>query len=132
MKQGRVSDLFRALIPVGTVDAVRQEYQVFRAAGGDFLIFSPSSRGSSSYHMTVVDSAKVEALEKMVGRQGVTTGSLMKEGKLEEAFGPTDKVATRFDLLMGLYVLTAMGKVEMEKEGRNLVFRRKTAEAKPA
>lgn len=125
MEGSGVSDLFRALVPVGTVGAVRQEYHVFRTAGGDFLIFSPSSRGSSSYHMTVVDSAKVEALQRVVGRQGVTTGSLMKEGKLEEAFGPTEKVATRFDLLMGLYVLTAMGKVEMKKEGRNLVFSRK-------
>ncbi len=125
MEEGGISDLFRALVPVGTVNAVRQEYQVFRAAGGDFLVFSPSSRGSSSYHMTVVESAKVEALQKVVGKQGVTTGSLMKEGRLEEAFGPTDKVATRFDLLMGLYVLTAMGRVEMEKEGRNLVFSRK-------
>jgi hypothetical protein len=33
---------------------------------------------------------------------------------------------TRFDLLMALYVLTAQGRVEMSKSGRNLVFTRKT------
>ncbi len=126
MEKGGVSDLFRALVHLGTVEAVRQEYQVFRTAGGDYLVFSPSSRGTSSFHMTMVGAAKVEALHRRVGKQGVTTGSLMKDGKLEEAFGPSNKVETRFDLLMGLYVLTAMGKVEMEKEGRNLVFRRKT------
>jgi hypothetical protein len=125
MERRGVSDLFRALVPVGTVEAVRQEYEVFRTAGGDYLVFSPSSRGTSSFHMTMIDAAKVEALAKVVGRQGVTTGSLMKDGKLEEVFGAGDKVATRFDLLIGLYVLTAMGKVEMMKEGRNLVFRKK-------
>ena len=125
MERRGVSDLFRALVPVGTVEAVRQEYEVFRTAGGDYLVFSRSSRGTSSFHMTMIDAAKVEALAKVVGRQGVTTGSLMKDGKLEEVFGAGDKVATRFDLLIGLYVLTAMGKVEMMKEGRNLVFRKK-------
>jgi len=35
----------------------------------------------------------------------------------------------RFDLLMGLYVLVAQGSVEMEKEGRSLVFRRRKADA---
>ena len=125
MEKGVVSDLFKALIPVGTVEAVRQEYQVFRSAGGDYLVFSPSSRGTSSFHMTVIGAEKVEALAAAVGKHGVTTGSLMKDGKLEEEFGPGDKVATRFDMLIGLYVLTAMGRVEMEKEGRNLVFRRK-------
>lgn len=128
MEIGGVSDLFRALIPIGTVEAVRREYQVFRTAGGSYLVFSPSSRGTASFHMTMVEAAKVEALEKVVGKQGATTGSLMKEGKLEEEFGGEGNVATRFDLLMGLYVLTAQGKVEMTKEGRNLVFRRKTAD----
>ncbi len=128
MEKRSVSDLFRALAHLGTVAAVRQEYQVFRTAGGDFLVFSPSSRGTSSYHMTMVGAAKVEALERVVGKQGVTTGSLMKDGELEEAFGPSNRVETRFDLLMGLYVLTAMGKAEMMKEGRNLVFRRRTGD----
>jgi hypothetical protein len=127
MDRGGVSDLFRALVPVGNVTAVRQEYQVFRTAGGDFLVFSPSSRGSSSFHMTLVEAVKVDALVKVVGKKRVTTGSLMKDGKLEEVFGPGDMVATRFDLLrfdllMALYVLTALGKVEMTKSGRNLVF----------
>ena len=116
---------FAALVPVGTVEAVRQKYQVFRTAGGDYLVFSPSNRGSLSFHMTHVPAAKVQALAKVVGREGVTSGSLLKDVRLEEAFGSEDKVAMRFDLLMGLYVLTAQGSVEMEKEGRNLVFRRR-------
>ncbi len=125
MEQTDVGGLFRALIPVGTVEAVRQEYQVFRAAGGDYLVFSPSSRGSSSFHMTMVTAEKVEALAKVVGKEGATTGSLMKGGKLGEPFGSEDKVATRFDVLMALYVLAALGRVEMQKEGRNLVFTRR-------
>ncbi len=121
-----VSDLFRALIPLGKVEAVRQEYQVFRTAGGDYLVFSPSSRGSASYHMTLVSSAKVEAIAAAVNKGGVTTGSLMKDPRLEEAFGAEDKIAMRFDVLIGLYVLVATGRADMKKDGRNLVFARRT------
>ena len=116
-----VSDLFRALAPMGAIEAVRQEYQVFRTAGGDYLVFSPSSRGSSSFHMTKVSAEKVEALARVVGK-GDTTGSLMKEKKLEEAFDSGDRISMRFDILMGLYILTALGKVRMERSGRKLVF----------
>ncbi|MDA4119763.1 MAG: hypothetical protein OK436_04160 [Thaumarchaeota archaeon] len=117
-----VSNLFRALVEVGSVQAVRQEYQVFRSAGGDFAVFSPSSRGSSSFHMTRVPAENVETLGKLLTKDGVTTGSLMKDERLEEVFGSGEKVAKRFDLLMALYVLTALGKAEMKKSGRILVF----------
>jgi hypothetical protein len=117
-----VSDLFVSVLPVGKVEGVRQEYQVFRTAMGDYVVFSPSSRGSSSFHMTRVSADKVEALASVIGKEGVTTGTLMKEEGLEEAFGAEDKVAMRFDVLMGLYILTALGRVEMAKSGRNLVF----------
>jgi len=120
-----VSNLFRALVEVGSVQAVRQEYQVFRSAGGDFLVFSPSSRGSSSFHMTRVIGEKVEALGKMLTNEGITTGSLMKDERLEEVFGSDEKVDKWFDLLMALYVLTALGKAEMKKSGRILVFSRR-------
>jgi hypothetical protein len=126
MKKGGVSDHFRALIPVGTVEAVRQEYEVLRTAGGDYLVFSPSRRGSTSYHMTLVPSGKVEALAAAMGNGGVTAGLLMKDPKLEEAFGTDDKVAMRFDILIGLYVLTAAGRVEMRRDGRNLIFTKRT------
>ena len=125
MPQDDVSGLFMALVPVGTVEAVRQRYQVFRTAGGDYLVFSPSSRGTLSFHMTQVPAAKVEALSKVVGREGVTTGSLMKEKKLEGAFGSENKVAMRFDLLTSLYVLVATGSAEMRREGRSLIFSKK-------
>ncbi len=128
MSRDDVSDLFRAILPVGTVEAVRQQYRVFRTSTGDFLVFSPSSRGTLSFHMTHVPASKVEALSAAVGREGVTTGSLMKVKKLEEAFGTDDKIAMRFDILTSLYVLAALGEVEMKKEGRNLVFSRKSAE----
>ncbi len=126
MEPTKVGDLFRALVPMGNVEAVRQEYEVFRTAGGDYLVFSPSSRGSSSYHMTIVGSEKVEALAGVLGKDDATTGSLMKSGKLEGVFGAGDNVAMRFDVLMGLYVLTASGRADMKKEGRNLVFTRRT------
>jgi hypothetical protein len=122
MKKRSVSDLFRAVIPIGTVEAVRQEYEVFRTVGGDYLVFSASSRGPSSYHMTVVPSGKVEALAAAMGKGGVTTGSLMGDPKLETAFSTNDRVAMRFEILIGLYVLAAAGRAEMKKDGRNLVF----------
>jgi len=120
--EGGVADIFRALMPVGTVEAVRQKYEVFRTAGGDYLVFSPSSRGSSSYHMTLVSSATVETLAVAMGKEGATTGSLMKDYGLAKALGKRDKIAKRFDILIGLYVLAATGRAEMKKEGKNLVF----------
>jgi hypothetical protein len=72
--------------------------------------------------MTRVPAEKVEALGKMLTNDGVTTGSLMKDERLEEVFGSGEKVAKRFDLLMVLYVLKALGKAEMKKSGRPLVF----------
>ena len=129
MERADVSSLFTPLVPVGTVEAVRQEYQVFRTAGGDFLVFSPSNRGSLSFHMAHVPAVKVQALSKVVDREEVTSGSLLKDERLEDAFGSEDKVVMRFDLLMALYVLVAQGSVEMKKEGRNLVFRRRKVDA---
>lgn len=125
MGQADLSGLFMALFPVGTVEAVRQEYQVFRTAGGDFLVFSPSNRGSRSFHMARVPAAEVQALAKVVGKEGVTSGSLIRDERIEETFGSKDRASMRFDLLMGLYVLVAQGTVGMEKEGRSLVFRSK-------
>lgn len=129
MVKADVSGFFQVLTPVGTVEAVRQAYQVFRTSGGDFLVFSPSNRGSLSFHMTHVPALKVQALAKVVGKDAVTSRSLMKDDRLEDAFDSDDKVAMRFDLLMCLYVLVAQGGVDMEKEGRNLVFRRRKAES---
>jgi hypothetical protein len=123
--EGEVADIFRALMPVGTVEAVRQKYEVFRTAGGDYLVFSPSSRGSSSYHMTLVSSATVGTLAVAMGKEGVTTGSLMKDSRLEKALGKRDKIAKRFDILIGLYVLAAAGRAEMKKEGKKLIFTRR-------
>ena len=129
MDPADISGFFVPLTPVGQVVAVRQEYQVFRTAEGDFLVFSPSNRGSLSYHMTQVPTARVQSLAEVVGGDGATSGSLMKGGRLDEAFGGEDKVAMRFDLLMALYVLVAQGDLEMKKEGRRLVFRRRKRSA---
>jgi hypothetical protein len=68
---------------------------------------------------------RVEALAQAVTKEGVTSGSLMKDDRLTEVFGGREKKWTRFDLLMALYVLTAQGRVEMSKSGRNLVFAKK-------
>lgn len=121
MESIEVADLFVAAFRVGEVRAVRQEYQVFRTASGGYVVLSPSNRGSASFHMTVVSPQKVEAVEKAMRKGKVTSGSLLKQKEVVEAFG-TDGLALRFDLLMALYVLTALGKADMEKEGRNLVF----------
>jgi hypothetical protein len=121
-----ISGLFGALAPVGTVQAVRQVYHVFRTAEGMFVVFSPSNRGTTSYHMSLVEAEKVEAVAEVVTREGVTSGSLMKDEKVVEVFEGEDKAGTRYDVLMALYVLTAQGTVEMNKVGRNLVFAKKS------
>ena len=81
--EGGVADIFRALVPVGTVEAVRQKHEVFRTAGGDYLVISPSSRGSSSFHMASFSSARVETLAMAVRKEGATTGALMKDPRLD-------------------------------------------------
>src|SRR6267143_2210604 len=121
-----ISGLFGALAPVGTVQAVRQVYHVFRTAEGMFVVFSPSNRGTTSYHMSLVEAEKVEAVAEVVTREGVTSGSLMKDEKVVEVFEGEDKAGTRYDVLMALYDLTAQGTVEMNKVGRNLVFTKKS------
>lgn len=124
MSQPDVSDLFRALVDVGTVEAVRQRYRVFRSVSEDYVVFSPSNRGTRSYHMAVVSADKVDAVYEAMEESRATTGSLMKDKKLGDAFGRGGDAGTRFDVLMALYVLTARGKVAMEKEGRTLAFRK--------
>jgi hypothetical protein len=128
MDESAISDLFRPLSFVGTVQAVRQGYQVFRTGGGDFLVFSPSSRGAASFHMTLARAPTVEAVGRALTKGGVTSGSLLKNEEVVSAFG-SEGVALRFDLLMCLYVLTAMGRAEMRKQGRNLVFTRRDGKA---
>ena len=119
-----VSDLFRALTCVGAVEAVKLQYRASRTAGGDYLVFSPSGRGRLSYHLTVVSADTVDSLRGL-GKGGVTTGSLMRDERIESIFGGRDKAATRFGLLMALYVLTARGDSEMTKDGRNVLFRKR-------
>ncbi len=120
-----LSDLFRAIDYVGAVKAVRQDYEVFRTEGGDFLVFRPSRRSSSSFHMTQVSAEKVEALKKIVGKESATSGSLLKDAKVADFFDTEDKVALRFELLMALYVLAALSFAEINRSGRNLVFTHK-------
>jgi hypothetical protein len=121
-----ISGLFGALAPVGTVQAVRQVYHVFRTAEGMFVVFSPSNRGTTSYHMSLVEADKVDAIAEVITKDGVTTGSLMKDDRVTEVFSESDEAGIRYDVLMALYVLTAQGTVEMNKVGRNLVFTKKS------
>lgn len=124
MDQSALSDLFRPLVHIGTVQAVRQGYEVFRTAGGDYVVFSPSNRGSASFHMALVRAGAVEAVASKLSLGGVTSGSILKDEVVAEALG-SEGVALRFDALMCLYVLTASGRANMQKQGRNLVFRRR-------
>jgi hypothetical protein len=119
-----VAGAFSALSLVGTVHAVRQEYRVYRTAGGSYVVMSPSSRGSAAYHLALVGKQKVEALDRIIG-ESATSGSLMGDRRVAEAFGEGDKDVRRFDLLMALYVLSALGKVELRRTGRVLEFSRR-------
>jgi hypothetical protein len=107
---------------IGPVVGVKQEYQVFRTARGDFVVFSKSNRGSTSFHMSFVPATRVEALKQMIPKKGATSGSLLKEKKVIEMFGTEDRDALYFEVLTTLYVLAGMGVVEITKSGRNLVF----------
>ncbi len=107
---------------VGPVVGVKQEYEVFRTARGDFVVFSKSNRSSTSFHMTFVPATRVETLRQAVPKNGATSGSLLKEKRVIETFGTEDRDALYFEVLTTLYVLAAMDIVEISKLGRNLVF----------
>ena len=109
---------------IGPVAGVKQEYQVFRTARGDYVVFNKSNRGGSSFHATFVQAAKAEALIRLVPKGGATSGALLKEKKVTEIFPADTKEARYFEVLTTLYVLAAMNSVEISKSGRNLVFTR--------
>jgi hypothetical protein len=113
---------------VGPVSGVKQEYHVFRTARGDFVVFSKSNRGSTSFHATFVPEVRVESLRTAIPKKGTTSGSLLKEKGVAEKFGTDDKAALYFEVLTTLYVMAAMGIVEITKSGRNLLF---TASERP-
>jgi len=112
---------------IGPAIGVKQEYQVFRTARGDFVVFSKSNRGSSSFHMSFVSASRVTALRQLIPKKGTTSGSLLKEKKVVETFGSEDRDVLYFEVLTTLYVLAAVGAVEITKSGRNLVFTPKEA-----
>ncbi len=122
MGGGDLSDSFRALAYVGTVKAVRQEYTVFRSAAGDYMVFSPSSRSPSSYHVTFVPFARVEALKGLISGKDVTTNSVLKDESIRGVFGAKEKASLRFDALMTLYAMNAAGLLDMRRAGRSLSF----------
>jgi len=102
---------------IGPVVGVRQEYQVFRTGRGDYVVFSKSNRGSASFHMTFVHSARVEALRQLFPEKGTTSGSLLKERKVAEIFGTKDRAALYFEVLTTLYVLAPSGSSRSRKRG---------------
>lgn len=107
---------------IGPVVGVKQEYQVFKTARGDYVVFSKSNRSSTSFHMTFVPATRVETLRQVIPKKGATSGSLLKEKKVIEMFGSGERDALYFEVLTTLYVLAGMGVVEISKSGRNLVF----------
>jgi hypothetical protein len=122
-----VSDLFGALAHVGTVGGGEAAVPGVQGRRGGLLGLQPQQQEESlSYHMTVVSAEKADALQVM-GKSGVTTGPLLKDKRLDDALGQDDRAAARLNILMGLYVISAPGRAAMEKERRNLVFRKTSA-----
>ncbi|MDA4129073.1 MAG: hypothetical protein OK422_06440 [Thaumarchaeota archaeon] len=115
-------DYFRCLDYVGIVRSVRQEYQIFKTINGDFLVFSPSNRSPSSFHMTHVSAPRVEELKKIAVGKRVSSTSLLKDKRVHEVFKIEDRVVLRFEILTTLYVMVALNVLEMKKTGRTLVF----------
>ncbi|MBI3859617.1 MAG: hypothetical protein HY296_05185 [Thaumarchaeota archaeon] len=122
MSEPEGPSLFPALAFVGVVKAVRQEYRIFRSANGDHAVISPSNRGSSSFHMTIVSKAKAESLKRIAVGKSFTTASLENDPRVREAFGDESGPGWRFDILLALYALTASGHLDMRRSGRKLVF----------
>ena len=112
---------------IGPVVGVKQEYQVFRTARGDFVVFSKSNRGSTSFHMSFVSASRVAALRQLIPKKGSTSGSLLKDKTVVETFGTEERDVLYFEVLTTLYVLAAVGAVEITRSGRNLVFTPKAA-----
>jgi len=72
--------------------------------------------------MTFVPEVRIEILKQVIPKKGTTSNSLLKERRMLEAFGGQDRRVLCFEVLAALYVLVALGIVEISKSGRNLVF----------
>ena len=107
---------------IGPVTGVKTEYHVFRTARGDFVAFSKSSRSITSFHMTFVPATWAETIREALPDAGATAGDLSKQVVVAETFGTKEKEALYFEVLTTLYVLAALGKVEITKSGRSLLF----------
>ena len=122
MSEAKLREILGGPEYVGPVVGVKQEYHVFRTARGDFVVFSKSNRGSTSFHLTFVPAARVEALRRVIPKKGTTSGSLLKEKKVSALFGTEERDALYFEVLTTLYVMAALGLVEVTRSGRSLAF----------
>jgi hypothetical protein len=107
---------------VGPVLGVKSEYHVYRTAKRDFVVFTKSNRGKTSFHVTFVAETRVEALKELVPEDGTTSGALLKDARVAEIFREDDRDALYFEVLTTLYILAALSFVEITKSGRNLLF----------
>lgn len=107
---------------IGPVSGTKQEYQVFRTARGDYAVFSKSNRSSMSFHMTLISARWVEELNRLIPREGTTSGTLIRQTEVTAVFGSEQRDELYFELLTTLYVLAALGRVDIGKSGRSLVF----------
>lgn len=122
MSSAELREISSGLEYVGPVVGVKQEYHVFRTGRGDYAVFSKSNRGSASFHMTFVQAERVETVSHLIPKKGATSGALLKEKEITETFRIDDNAALYFEVLTTLYVMAAMGVVEITKSGRTLLF----------
>ena len=122
MSSPAVREIMSGPAYVGPVAGVKQEYDVYKTARGDFAVFSRSNRGSASFHVTFIPAARVAALREAIPPEGTSTGALLKDERVASTFDAEDRDVLYFEVLTSLYVLAALGDVEVTKSGRNLVF----------
>jgi hypothetical protein len=115
-------EIFGGPVYLGVVTGVKQEYHVLRTARGDYAVFSKSNRGGSSFHMTFVRASKVEFVTRLIPESGTTARSVAAERSLSKEFETDDEDSLYFEVLTTLYVIAALGAVEVRRSGRSLLF----------
>jgi hypothetical protein len=112
----KISELFNGLRYVGHAQGDRNTYHVFDGSSG-YLVVAPASAGG--FYLSVVKREVPDFVARRFSGGRLTASALNRKARRADLF--TD----RFQPLLGLYVMVALGRARKLKrrEGKAMVFR---------
>ena len=112
----KISELFNGLRYVGQAQGDRKTYHVFDGSSGYLVVAPTSARG---FYLSVVEREVPEFVARRFRGERLTASSLNRKARRADLF------ADRFQSLLALYVMVALGRARKLKlrEGKAMVFR---------